>query len=209
LNSSITPSFSGTNNINKITHVPLFNTSGYIYASSALTDILSKREYLYRVFLKQKSQTILLPEFLSTSINSKLLIELKSLFSLIDTSTLRTELSRELLLQNTFLLKYNLLEVFSEVTSKLLYKLPINFQLINNNLGYFSTVPFLGLINERELGEVLYKSQYQPLRKGITNMIRLQATNAIAMPTEIRLHILASSKDVIHSWAIPSSFGRD
>jgi heme/copper-type cytochrome/quinol oxidase subunit 2 len=36
-------------------------------------------------------------------------------------------------------------------------------------------------------------------------MIRLQATSAIAMPTEIRLHILASSKDVIHSWAIPSA----
>jgi heme/copper-type cytochrome/quinol oxidase subunit 2 len=27
----------------------------------------------------------------------------------------------------------------------------------------------------------------------------------VAMPTEIRLHILASSKDVIHSWAIPSA----
>jgi heme/copper-type cytochrome/quinol oxidase subunit 2 len=25
------------------------------------------------------------------------------------------------------------------------------------------------------------------------------------MPTEIRLHLLASSKDVIHSWAIPSA----
>jgi heme/copper-type cytochrome/quinol oxidase subunit 2 len=25
------------------------------------------------------------------------------------------------------------------------------------------------------------------------------------MPTEIRLHILASSKDVIHSWSIPSA----
>jgi hypothetical protein len=37
------------------------------------------------------------------------------------------------------------------------------------------------------------------MKKGVVNMIRLQATNAIAMPTEIRLHILASSKDVIHS----------
>lgn len=36
-------------------------------------------------------------------------------------------------------------------------------------------------------------------------MIRLHATGAIAMPIEIRLHILASSKDVIHSWAIPSA----
>jgi hypothetical protein len=43
------------------------------------------------------------------------------------------------------------------------------------------------------------KSQYRPMRKGVTNMVRLQATNAVAMPTEMRLHILASSKDVIHS----------
>jgi hypothetical protein len=37
------------------------------------------------------------------------------------------------------------------------------------------------------------------MRKGISNMIRLHATGAIAMPIEIRLQILASSKDVIHS----------
>jgi hypothetical protein len=37
------------------------------------------------------------------------------------------------------------------------------------------------------------------MRKGITNMIRLHATGAIAMPIEIRLQVLASSKDVIHS----------
>ena len=36
-------------------------------------------------------------------------------------------------------------------------------------------------------------------------MVRLHATGAIAMPIEIRLHILASSRDVIHSWAIPSA----
>jgi hypothetical protein len=45
----------------------------------------------------------------------------------------------------------------------------------------------------------LYKNQYRPMKKGVTNMIRLHATGAIAMPIEIRLHILASSKDVIHS----------
>jgi hypothetical protein len=43
------------------------------------------------------------------------------------------------------------------------------------------------------------KNQYRPLRKGINNMLRLHATGAIAMPIEIRLQILASSKDVIHS----------
>jgi hypothetical protein len=45
----------------------------------------------------------------------------------------------------------------------------------------------------------LYKSQYRPLKKGITNMLRLHGTGAVAMPIEIRLQILASSRDVIHS----------
>jgi len=45
----------------------------------------------------------------------------------------------------------------------------------------------------------LYKNQYRPMKKGISNMIRLHATGAIAMPIEIRLQVLASSKDVIHS----------
>ena len=50
-----------------------------------------------------------------------------------------------------------------------------------------------------------YKSQFRPLRKGISDMLRLHATGAIAMPSEIRLQVLASSRDVIHSWAIPSA----
>lgn len=45
----------------------------------------------------------------------------------------------------------------------------------------------------------LAKNQFRPMRKGISNMIRLHATGAIAMPIEIRLHILASSRDIIHS----------
>ena len=49
------------------------------------------------------------------------------------------------------------------------------------------------------------RSQYQPLKKGIVNMIRIQADKAIAMPTDTRLQILAVSKDIIHSWAIPSA----
>jgi heme/copper-type cytochrome/quinol oxidase subunit 2 len=51
----------------------------------------------------------------------------------------------------------------------------------------------------------LFKNQYRPMKKGIVNMVRLHATSAIAMPIETRLHILTSSKDVIHSWAIPSA----
>jgi hypothetical protein len=51
----------------------------------------------------------------------------------------------------------------------------------------------------------LWKDQYRPMRRGINSLLRLQATGAIAIPSEIRLQILASSKDVIHSWAVPSA----
>jgi hypothetical protein len=48
--SQFTPSFSGLNNHNKITWVPLHNLTGRYYTESILIDILSKREYLYRSF---------------------------------------------------------------------------------------------------------------------------------------------------------------
>jgi len=46
---------------------------------------------------------------------------------------------------------------------------------------------------------ITLKSQYQTMRKGISNMIRIQADKAVAMPIETRLQILAVSKDIIHS----------
>jgi len=58
---------------------------------------------------------------------------------------------------------------------------------------------------ESVIQNTVLRSQYQPLRKGIVNMIRIQADRAIAMPTDTRLQILAVSKDIIHSWAIPSA----
>jgi hypothetical protein len=51
------------------------------------------------------------------------------------------------------------------------------------------------LVNDSEL----LKNQYRPIKKGVSNMIKLHATGAVAMPIETRLHLLASSKDVIHS----------
>ena len=51
----------------------------------------------------------------------------------------------------------------------------------------------------------LYKNTYRPMRKGISSMLRLHATGAVALPTEVRLQLLASSRDVIHSWAVPAA----
>ncbi len=52
---------------------------------------------------------------------------------------------------------------------------------------------------------LLHCDQYRSMRKGISNLVRLHATGAVALPIELRIQILASSKDVIHSWAIPSA----
>jgi len=46
---------------------------------------------------------------------------------------------------------------------------------------------------------ILKKSQYKHMRKSISNMIRIQADNAVAMPTDTRIQILTVSRDIIHS----------
>ena len=158
---------------------------------------------MYRDFYKSKTKSIVLPKFLKVSINNNLLNDIRASYAFIDPTTYGSEISRELLYQNINFLRYSFTRDFLKITNNLSSSTPINFNLLSN---YF--VHLFGY-SER-YGNLqgnleLYKSQYRPMRKGITNMIRLQATNAIAMPTEIRLHILASSKDVIHSWAIPSA----
>jgi hypothetical protein len=85
----------------------------------------------------------------------------------------------------------------------------IDSQTLLTRLGAFNT-PLLHLVHvyfgdNVGLNNDLYVNQFRPMRKGISNMVRLHATGAVAMPIEMRLHILASSKDIIHSWALPSA----
>ena len=65
-------------------------------------------------------------------------------------------------------------------------------ELLRNN-------PNSGLNNGSVGDEYALKSQHRPLKKGISNMLRLHATGTVAMPIEMRLQILASSRDIIHS----------
>lgn len=69
----------------------------------------------------------------------------------------------------------------------------------------FKSIKYTLLSNIGAAKKPSLTSQYQPLKKGIVNMIRIQADKAIAMPTDTRIQILAVSKDIIHSWAIPSA----
>jgi len=152
---------------------------------------------LYRQFFKEKAKSIALPSFLTVSPNNCLVNDVKSCYSFIDPATYGSEITRELLYDNNNFLHYSLIKDFIKLMNNKNINLPINFDLISNYFVYL-----VGKSNDStSLGYNgdLYKSQYRPMKKGIVNMIRLQATSAIAMPTEIRLHILASSKDVIHS----------
>jgi len=82
--------------------------------------------------------------------------------------------------------------------------LPLNTtNTLNDALFYLFEIP--GKVNKASAHNSSYKNQYRPIRKGITNMIKLHATGSVAMPINLRVHIVASSKDIIHSWAIPSA----
>lgn len=113
-----------------------------------------------------------------------------------------SESSRELLYHHSSLLNTSLLHNFLSNFNYQTSGLPLNINLINNHLlTYFTGYGNGNAVNDTEL----LRNQYRPLRKGVSNMIKLHSTGAVAMPIETRLHVLASSKDVIHSWAIPSA----
>jgi hypothetical protein len=139
-----------------------------------------------------------LPTFLVSSPDNRLLKEIKNSFLLIDPVNFSSEISREFLYANTTFLKFDLLKNFLIVTNNGIANSSVNLSSINNYLFFYL---FGGLNNSNTLGNnsSLFKNQFRPVKRGVANMIRLQATGAVAMPIEIRLHIVASSRDVIHS----------
>jgi len=159
-----------------------------------LYDILTVREYLYRELFINTNKLINLPNILVASSTSELTNELKSAFFYIDPIIVNNEFSKDIYFNSLEYFNFNVLKLW------LNDKLPSSFHNFFRNFYYF-----VFNNNYTNNNDLLYKSQFRPLRKGINNMLRLHATGAIAMPIEIRLQILASSKDVIHSWAVPSA----
>ena len=204
VSSQSTPSYSGVNTSARSSWRPSASIQSFYYNSSIMVDILSKREYLYRQYFLNKSNVTSLPKYLTAAPNNPLLEEVKATFPLIDPVAFSSELSRELFYQNTNFLKFMVLKDSLVSMNNLMENSSLNLSGLSNYLFFYL---FGADNNSSALGKNmdLYKSQFRPMKKGVTNMIRLHATGAIAMPIEIRLHILASSKDVIHSWSIPSA----
>ena len=193
-----TPSFSNTSSYTNLNWKPQNSIQSYYYNVSTLIDILTKREYLYRQYLSNNNKIINLPFYLTTNPSNPLINEVKASFFFIDPINNNNEYSRDIYFNSLNFFNYTVIKSFLSSYTEFL-----NLNLLTDYLFYyfFSNNYTNNLQNNSEL----YKNQYRPMRKGVTNMIRLHATGAIAMPIEIRLQILASSKDVIHSWAIPSA----
>ena len=199
---SLNFSVSGNDIYQKSTWRPRGSIQGYYYSNARLVDILSKREYLYRRFMESAKKSSSLPRSLTASPNNPLLAEIKSSFRFVDPSTYHSEYSRDLLYTSDSYFKYTFFKALIEATNNGIVGLPVNTSLLNDYVFYY----FFGSESQR-VGEnlELYKNQFRPLKKWISNMLRLHATGAVAMPVEIRIQILASSRDVIHSWAIPAA----
>jgi hypothetical protein len=147
---------------------------------------------LYRQFFFSKKKIINLPLFTTNSLRNPLIHDIKSAFTLIDPATYNNEYSRDVYYNVLTYFHFNTLSSFLSASTPIINAplyLKTTMQFFFN---YFVNTPQI-TTNE------LLRSQYRPMRKGITNMIRLHGTGAVAMPIEIRLQVLASSKDVIHS----------
>jgi hypothetical protein len=168
----------------------------YYYKVSKLIDLLSKREHLYRQYLENSHSLIYLPNNLCATPNNPLLNELKASLRFTDPATYSSEYSRELLYTSNAYFKLSFIQNLIGLANDYSQLLPLNSSLLTNyTLFYFFGSEAQAIGNNSEL----LKSQFRPLKKGISSMLRLHATGAIAMPVEIRLQILASSRDVIHS----------
>lgn len=163
---------------------------------------MSRREHLYRHYLERVQGQTSLPKSLAATPSNSLFKEVKASFLFADPAVYSSEYSRDSLYTASPYFKFVLLSNLVSTASSTLESLPLNTSLFTKYLLFY----FFGA-EDNTMGRSteLVKSQFRPLKKGISSMLRLHATGAVAMPIEIRLQVLASSRDVIHSWAIPSA----
>jgi len=171
--------------------------SNISFNKNILIELLTKRELLYYKFFNNNKYNIILPKYLNNSPNNPLLLEIERNFTLTDPISYSTEVTRDIYYQNLNFIKFLIIKEFLFLSNNLINTSFLNLKVLNNYLYFYLFDNYLSFnINKNN---ILYKDQYRPMRKGITNMVRLHSTGAVALPIEIRLHILASSKDVIHS----------
>jgi hypothetical protein len=104
----------------------------------------------------------------------------------------------------------NYVSLYNDLETKKLFSLK-NI-LTSNNILPLTPTNFESIVLNKNLLSLNYdnsfsffdntfsvKNQYTPIKRGISNMIKIQASNMISLPVELRIQILASSRDIIHS----------
>ena len=114
----------------------------------------------------------------------------------IDPATFGSEFARDFIYSSNYFIQSIYFQTTLRTATSLLDSISTNLSHLNR-FAFFYLAETNRLANGKNID--LYKSQFRPLRKGISSMLRLHATGAVAMPIEIRLQVLASSRDVIHS----------
>lgn len=165
--------------------------SALSYYTSSTLDILVKREYLLRKLLSYNNSLLELPKSFLAHPRNPVIMDLKS--DILTNSPV--EVSNESF-KNKSLTYVNKLNNSSKLST-----------LVDNEFfSYFKNFLKTNLeSSDSQNTSVLKRSQYKQMRKSISNMIRIQADKAVAMPTDTRIQLLTVSKDIIHSWAIPSA----
>lgn len=210
--------------------------SSYTYFISSLSDILTKREYLFKQLLNYYNVNINNFKTYNVSPMNTIFLNWKS--NLLKYSNIELKIIEENKLYED-ILKLNIItKNLTYVYQKYFYLIDNYYLLVNSsiNWNYFKIIEnYLNLlkINEHSLidfknfinfntlfnltseiqnnyllnnDKIFYKkTQYKHMRKSMANMIRIQNDKAVAMPVDTRIQFLTVSKDIIHSWAIPSA----
>lgn len=189
-----TPSSSGVTSYshseNSYTVDPI---SSYAVNTANLIDYLTKREYLYRQLSTSYGGSTYVPRGLTAGPNNPLVHLFKTSYNFADPINTSSEGLRN---------NWGAVNVRHPNTLT---------TLVSDNIFVQVEKAFAALSNTLDMSanrtgsDYMLKSQFKPLKKGISNMLRLHATGTIAMPIEMRLQILASSRDIIHSWAVPGA----
>lgn len=182
--------------------------SFYSYIS-ILNNILIRRNFLMKQLVINNLNFTDFDNY-NISIKNNIVLEWKS--SLLKSNKQDIEKNINKYFIQNFLLLKNDMKVFNNLLSKILtynfidsyFYFSNNIYLNNSLISYISKLSFLDnfkIINTNSNN----KSQYNHMKKSVSNMIRLQPTKSISLPTDTKIQILAWSKDIIHSWAIPSA----
>ena len=197
--STFSPTSSGLNTYTKSSWRPTSAIQSYYYLSSTLSDYLTKREFLLRQYLELNNLLIHLPNELVGRSDNPLLVEVLKSYNFNDPLSWKSESERATYYNSLEFLKFLLtVKAFNYFKNSV-----VDLKLVNNY--FFFHIFGLKTFDKNKSMLELQKNPYRPLRKGVSSMLRLHATGAIAMPIEVRLQILASSRDVIHSWSVPSA----